>query len=201
MAKNNNSLSRLSASSTKLSGLNPSKLLTTGTLFTSGATGKPPALGDSSALSMSGKETPTGIQFGKPANSKTTQPKNSNTWTSLLTQSSSGGIAGGLSGLGSIVGLGGLFSSIASLFGGGSKSTPPPLVDFQLPTSVSQTVYISSKGSTAYQGTAVEKPNVALPSSVPGTSQSLQYQSAAIAQAVKKAMLTSSSLNDVIAEI
>ena len=208
MAKNKNGLSSLSSklSTPKIQGLSFSKSLTPTNLSSpsssSTATSKPPSLGDMRTLSLGGKDSPTGIQFGKPSNSRTSTTKSSNAWTSLLSQSASGGAASVLSGgLSSIAGIGGLFTSIAGLFGGG-KSTPPPLVDFQLPNSVSQTVYVSSQGSTAYQGTAVEKPSTS-GSTAPSTttSQSLQYQSAAIAQAVKTAILTSSSLNDVVAEI
>ncbi len=89
-----------------------------------------------------------------------------------------------------------------SLFGGGSKTSPPPLVEFKLPNSVSQTVYASSKGNTAYQGNSVETQSTSIASGNQApSSQPLQYQSAAIAQAVKTALLNSSSLNDVIAEI
>jgi hypothetical protein len=68
-----------------------------------------------------------------------------------------------------------------NLFGGGGKSAPPPLVQFQLPDSQSQTIYISSNTRS--------------------NTEPAQYQSAQIADAVKKALLNSSSLNDVIAEI
>jgi hypothetical protein len=118
-------------------------------------------------------------------------------------------------GLGSIGGLGSLISGIVGLFGGGGgKKTPPPLVDFQLPSSQEQTVYAGSKGRTVYQG------SVAAPTSVPATGvgvysnagqlqtsgsspnpQWIQEQSVQIAEAVKSALLNSSSLNDVIGEI
>jgi hypothetical protein len=133
----------------------------------------------------------------------------------LLKQTASGGIASAFSGgFASIAGLGGLISGIASLFGVGGKSTPPPLVEFQLPSSQSQTIYVSPNGSATLQGNAVESSGIGSTStgiypkpSSPGistagaSSQSLQYQSAQIAQAVKMALLNSSSLNDVIAEI
>lgn len=209
MAKNKHGVSGLLSSLTtqKITGLNVSDSLKPTTL--SGASSsstarvsKPPSLGDIKTLSMSGKDTAVGINFGKPSNSRTSTTKTSNTLTTLLTRSASGGVASVLSGgLSSIAGLGGLFSGISSLFGGG-KSTPPPLADFQLPNSVSQTLYVSSQGSTGYQGTVVEKPSTSGPSGNQTLSaQQLQYQSAAIAQAVKTAILKSSSLNDVIAEI
>jgi hypothetical protein len=175
---------------------------------------KPPSLGDTKASSFSAKVVPTGIKFGSPSNSRTSTQQSSSVLGSLLKQTASGGIASAFSGgFASIAGLGGLISGIASLFGGG-KSTPPPLVEFQLPSSQSQTVYVSSNGSATLQGNALEssgtgttgtgiypKPSSPGVSTAGASSQSLQYQSAQIAQAVKTALLNSSSLNDVIAEI
>jgi hypothetical protein len=105
----------------------------------------------------------------------------------LLEQAASGGLAsafGGSFGLGSITGLGSIISGIASLFGGGKK-TLAPLQEFHLPAAQNQTMSVGANGES---GTNV-------------TSQSLQDHSAQIAQAVKTALLHSSSLNDVIAEI
>jgi hypothetical protein len=122
----------------------------------------------------------------------------------LLKQTAAGGLASFLGGgLGSVAGLGGLVSGLVHLFGGGN-SAPPPLVQFQLPDSQERTVYLSSKGSTVYQGTSVEQaslPNAGGTGSTNISGQKLQYQSTQIADAVKKALLNSSSLNDVIAEI
>jgi hypothetical protein len=113
--------------------------------------------------------------------------------------------------LGGIGGLGSLISGIVGLFGGG-KNTPPPLVEFQLPASVDQTVYLSDGRSSVYQGNVTERANASngsggiynegtQKSASGATEQSVQYQSAQIAAAVKNALLNSSSLNDVIAEI
>jgi hypothetical protein len=85
-------------------------------------------------------------------------------------------------------GLGSILSGISKLFGGGSDAkTPPPLVEFELPTPVAETVYLSSHRSRSE----------ARPYATTGSSN----QNAQIVQAVKHALLTSSSLNDVIAEI
>lgn len=220
MAKTNNGLSNLvkQLSSPKINGLSLTKLLKPVTLVnqtqssSTGSSAKLPALGETKGLSMSAKDSPTGINFGSPSNSRIPSAQSSSELTNLLKQTASGGIASALSGgLSSIAGLGGLVSGIISLFGGGN-STPPPLVDFQLPQSQQQTVYVSSKGSTTFQGTDVEQ---AAPSTSAGgiysgtgqtgnlgaSGQTLQYQSSQIAQAVKNALLNSSSLNDVIAEI
>lgn len=172
---------------------------------------KLPSLSDSKTASFSAKTTATGINFGSPSNSRTVASQSSSAWGSLLKQTASGGIASSFSGgFASIAGLGGLISGIASLFGG--SSTTPPLVEFQLPTSQNQAVYVSTRGTTNYQGTSGgsgTSSNTGLyPKagstgvSTPGASaQSFQYQSTQIAQAVKTALLNSSSLGDVISEI
>lgn len=168
---------------------------------------------DTRALSLSQTVRSASIKFGTPSNTRTTASSSGNEWTNLLTQTASGGIASALSGgLGGIGGLGSLISGIVSLFGGGGgKKTPPPLVEFQLPASVDQTVYLSSGSKTVYAGNSVEQGSTQSSGAgiySTGTQgnessggQSLQYQSTQIAAAVKTALLNSSSLNDVIAEI
>ena len=161
--------------------------------------------------SMSATENPTGINFGKPASSGSTSAASGSTWTGLLKQAASGGAASLLGGgISSIFGLGDVISGIASLFGGG-KSTPPPLVQFTLPSSQVETAYVSTKGAATYQGapTLSQKPPTVSVGGYSGgatkpqnpPSQSPAYQNAQIVQAVKNALLNSSSLNDVIAEI
>ena len=205
MAKRNNNLSgRLSRLTVpKIDGQSIERLLTPASVLTSLQAGnektvKPPTSLDTRTSSLSAKVVPTGINFGSPSNSRTTAGSQSGSvWGSLLKQTVSGGVSSAFSGgLSSIAGLGGLISGIASLFGGGGGSTLPPLTEFQLPASQAQTVYVSSNGASTYQGSPT------LPAgSSSSTAQSFQYQSASIAQAVKTALLNSSALNDVIAEI
>ncbi|MGH9583513.1 MAG: hypothetical protein ACRD4O_11310, partial [Bryobacteraceae bacterium] len=110
--------------------------------------------------------------------------------------------------------IGSALSSIFKLFGAGNATKMlPPLVAYRLPIPQSQTVYVSPTGSTTYDGTNVEK--AAAPQAGTGiytnsgqittdntsSNSSFVNQSAQIAQAVKNALLTSSSLNDVISEI
>ncbi len=180
----------------------------------SSTSSKLPSLGETKTDFFSAKTAVTPINFGPSSNSRTPNTQSSSEWGNLLKQTASGGIASAFSGgFASITGLGGLISGIAGLFGGGS-STPPQLVNFQLPQSQSQTVYISSGGRTTYQGESVELSGSANPgtgiypkpassgisAAGPGIG-SFQYQSNQIAQAVKTALLNSSSLGDVIAEI
>ena len=173
--------------------------------------------GGISRTSMNAKVTPLGIRFGGHVSSGTKSSSSSGSeWGNLLKQTASGGIASAFSGsFGGIGGLGSLISGIVSLFGGGGTNTPSPLVNFHLPSSQQQTVYISATGSNVYQGSAVEaigggsstKDGIyanSLPATSggsPSSEQVMQEQSAQIAQAVKIALLNSSSLNDVIAEI
>lgn len=205
MGKRNNNLSgRLSRlAAPKVDGQSIQRLLNPATVLTSSQPDseravKPPVSSETRTSSLTAKTVPAGIKFGSPSSSKTaTSQSGGSVWGSLLKQTASGGVSSVFSGgLGSIAGLGGLISGIASLFGGGGGSTLPPLVDFQLPASQTQTVYVSSNSGSTYQGSPT------LPAGNAGSSgQSFQYQSAQIAQAVKTALLNSSSLNDVIAEI
>ncbi len=122
----------------------------------------------------------TSIEFGKAHVSKTA-PSTTSEWKKLVGQVASGslsGFFGGSAGLLSGGGLGSLLSGIEGLFGG-KKSTPQPLVAFQLPASQNQTISIGGQNTGA----------------------NLQDHSSALAHAVKTALLQSSSLNDVIAEI
>jgi hypothetical protein len=115
------------------------------------------------------------------------------------------------------LGLSPLISGLVSLFGGGGSSQPAPLVPFIAPPSVSATGGISSSSSGAF---SVDTAAGGLPRPVPSASstsaaapaqttqitvqvnaidsQSFLDHSDDIAQAVRQAMLTSTTLNDVI---
>ena len=205
--KNTTEVTRL-VSATALSSQNPSA--------GESAPGIPKA-NDSRANSIAGEKAPQGIKFGSPSSSSSGSSNSGSTLTSLLSQAGQGGIGGVLSGslgLGGVTGIAGVVSSLINLFGGSGKKTLPPLVEFQLPSSQQETVYLSSKGTTLYQGIAVQ--SVASANSNQGTASQTQQpqvsagsndaewiknQSSEIAQAVRGALLTSSSLGDVIAEI
>jgi hypothetical protein len=171
--------------------------------------------GDTKSQSFSARTVSTGINFGKHSE---TSPTNSSSvgqeMTNLLKQSVSGGVMGALGGsfgLSSFGGIGTIVSSIASLFGGGPK-TLPPLVDFTLPNAQNLNVYLGPNASTVHQGSIVQSGNLSQPGATPtyktpttaevsSSSAPSQPQNAQIVQAVKTALLNSSSLNDVIAEI
>ena len=137
-----------------------------------------------------GERVAKGVNFGSPSSSGTSRAEGGAEWANLLRQTASGGISGGLGGggiLSALGGFGGLVSSFAKVFGGEAK-TEAPLIRFQLPDSQNQVVFASSHqtGSSSSQSMHDQPP---------------QWQSAHIAEAVKQALLNSSSLNDVIAEI
>ena len=129
------------------------------------------------------------LKFGNASRAATKSPQSTSSWSSLLSGASSSGLAGNLSaasGFGG--GIGSLISGLASLFGGG-KTAPPALTAYQLPTSQEQTVSTGSTISTpgVYGG--------------PPSATTFETGGAQIVQSVRNALLNSSSLNDVIAEL
>lgn len=115
------------------------------------------------------------------------------------------------------LGLSPLISGLVSLFGGGGSSQPAPLVPYVAPASVQANAGISASSSGAF---AVDTADGGLPRPVPASgstsaspsspttqitvqvqaldSQSFLDHSDDIAMAVRQAMLTSTTLNDVI---
>ena len=155
---------------------------------------KPPSVHELRGESLSSTGTHRGgIQFGSPSNNRVSQPQVGTSWTHLLRQTASGGLSNALGGslFGAVGGLGGIVSGIVNLFGHHRKA-PPPLTLFHLPESENQTVYVRSNAGRQTTPAAIYN------SSHP---QAFQYRSTEIANAVKHAMLNSSSLNDVIAEV
>jgi hypothetical protein len=138
------------------------------------------------------------------------------------TTSKSSGVASavgdvGKSILGNVLG-GGLLAPIVSglmhLFGGGDDNTaPPPLVKFALPPAVNFNAGVQggSVGEASYGQNDHPRLSAPAASTVPAQqitvnvsamdSQSFLDRSADIANAVRRAMLESSSLNDVIGEM
>ena len=135
-----------------------------------------------------------GIQFGSPSHAGAKSQSSSGTsneWANLLKAASDG--AASLIGGGFLQsGITSLISGLTSLFDSGNKSEAP-LVRFNLPDPQQQTMYVTRQGlttSSSFQETSQGTP-----------SQGPVYKQSEIVQAVKNALLTSSSLNDVIAEI
>ena len=157
-------------------------------------------------LGVSSLSKVSSISFGS-FRVKTSTTSSSSSWSTLLNQATSGGIASALGGgLSTITGLGGLVSGILNLFGGSNAPAAP--VQFTLPTSQQTTVSLHTQpvatsagspggdsGLGAGAGSTISTLSVAYQPSSPVTGHSQ------VVQAVKQALLTSSSLNDVIAEI
>ena len=167
---------------------------------------KPGRAADLRSQALTAKTTASALKFGSPSSSSTASSSSTPEWENLLKQTASGGLSSALGGgfLSAIGGLGGLVSGIASLFGG-SKKTVPAAVRFELPESQSQTVYIGANSnvpSGAVTNVSYENAGTPLNGQASGSNNAVvQLQSSHIVQTVKQAILTSSSLNDVISEI
>ena len=149
---------------------------------------------DLKRLSSNNVSTVKGIQFGSPSNAGVKSRSSSSTnneWTSLIKTASDG--AASLIG-GNLLesGINSLISGLTNLFDGGGKSEVP-LVRFTLPDSQQQTMFVTSGGLSASVNPRGASQNA--------PAQGPVYKQSEIVQAVKNALLTSSSLNDVIAEI
>ena len=221
MATNSNNLSGLLRSSTKVNGQSVSKLLGA-TNLVAGSSGQSSSVSSSrlpsssqgglKASSSTAKTPSLGIMFGNAPSSALKSNSSGSQWTDLLKQATSGnGLAsaftGGFGGLG---GIGSLVSGVMNLFGGGKKN-PPALTPFQLPESQQRSASIgaqsSSTGVGLSMGSSAQATGVyGTPSNVQNASPGVNSQwfidnSNNIAQAVKTAMLNSSSLNDVVSEV
>ncbi len=135
------------------------------------------------------KSAPQPVNFGRASRAATKSPATSSTFSKLLSASTPGGLGGAVSqaaGFGG--GIASLISGLTSLFGG-SKNAPPALAAYQLPTAQSQTI---SAGSI-----------LAIPGVYGGPAGPAftDNQAHHIVQSVKNALLNSSALNDVIAEL
>lgn len=212
MARSRNNVSKLvqHVSGSRQGGSLPENLLHS-TQGSSGSTaGRPGAIDGAHASLLGSSDHLKAIQFGGPSSSglRASSTSSSGDLQSLLRQGASAGLGGLLeNSLSNLGGIGSLVTAFFHMFGGGGKSAPPPLVRFQLPSAQEQTAYVSSSGKSVYAGKVVENGNSQSGSGGQGSSgrvsagQSQQYQSGEIAQAVKTALLTSSTLNDVISEI
>ena len=155
--------------------------------------------GDMAKLSIASQPTSKPLQFGSPSDSgkrSSSSTKKAGSWTSLLETMSTGGISD-LLGRGGVLsaGLDYLTSGIESLFGGKTKSIPEPLIRFALPDSQDQTLYVTDPQKTS-QSSQFFGAYSSSPPTQPG-----QTFRAEIIQTVKTALLTLSSLNDVIGEL
>ncbi len=111
--------------------------------------------------------------------------------------------------LGNGFGVAPLIGGLASLFGGGGSSAPPPLSVYTAPESIQfeGDVY-RGEGMTDWSGSRGVASGASLPSNAQITvqvnamdSRSFLDHSQEIANAVRQAMLNSSSLNDVVSDL
>ena len=147
------------------------------------------------------------------ATQENTQAVTNNTTTKSggsSTASNIGNIASGL--LGNVLSLSPIISGLLSLFGGGSKSTAAAPTPFQLPASVQSQAGLTGgsngqivpvdygqSGQPRAQG-ASSSPQINIQVNAMDSKSFLDH-SDEIAQAVREAMLSSHSLNDVIADL
>ena len=209
---------RKSTSNKLVGGQNTNKIskpvdLVTRTQAAIRSTAKISAATDLKKLSSGSAPAPKGVQFGSPSNVGVKSHSSagvSNEWTNLV-KTASGGAASLIGGGFLESGINSLISGITSLFDGGDSKSETPLARFALPESQQQTMYVTSKGLSATAPSEVVSltaSNAAGPQSVRAGGvyqntplQGPLYRQSEIVQAVKNALLTSCSLNDVIAEI
>jgi hypothetical protein len=143
------------------------------------------------------------IGFGSPSSPRTAASSSGVDWGNLLQKTASGGLSAAAGGglLDALGGIGGLISSIAGLFGGGKKALPP-LTRFALPSSQSRTLYVGGAdvGNSHLNGIGAGGGSGS-PNALNNVPSGNQLSSEHIIQTVRQALLTSSSLNDVISEI
>ena len=197
--------------------------------FSSEVSAKLPPLGGSSSSSVSVPKTSTkvgtsaktvapstagsvvqALNFGS-LHTKITGSGGGSNWGSLLSSAASGGISSVVGGGILSSGAFGFVGKLLSLFGG-SKSTPAAPTPFVMPASQIVSLNIGSNSSTgsASSASSVSLGVTATPNA--GSQSGPVYQQSGsgpeqsangtqVVQIVKQALLTSSSLNDVISEI
>ena len=144
------------------------------------------------------------INFGKPPSTNSRGSGSGSTsagLANLIKQTSSSGasrlLGGGLLGLG----ISTLFSQVFDLFGGSDRGTQmPSLVRFTLPDARDETIYANQSGVSVNSSTA-DRTGQAGPGVYNNANNPATSGQASIVSAVRNALLTSSSLNDVIGEL
>jgi hypothetical protein len=171
------------------------------------------AAADLRKLSGDSIPAPKSIQFGSLSNAGTKSQSSTsagNEWKNLL-KTASGGVSSVIGGGFLESGVSSLISGLTSLFNEDDAKSETPLVRFALPESQQQTMYMTSEGLSGVassEGISATASNTVSPQNAKtggvyqGTPpQGPLYRQSEIVQAVKNALLTSCSLNDVIAEI
>ncbi len=156
-------------------------------------------LRDLKQLSTAGQVSVHPISFGKAHTSSNVKASSGSGFSvaNLLGKAGSGSVTKLLGGGLLSFGMSSLFSAVSDLFGG-SHAAPAPLQEFSLPDSQQQTLYSTSGGLS---NTNVSSGSLSQGSHGVYNSRTRSADQAAIVNAVKNALLTSSSLNDVIGEL
>lgn len=160
------------------------------------------ASADLQRLSSDDRRTARAIEFGSPSRATTTHAvATGSSWTNLLEKTASGSISDLLGEGGPLSsGVSYLVSGLSKLLGGSSEPAVQPLVRFALPESQDQTLYSNGNGLSSVQSSITRQESPVYGGSQ-GTSYSEQAQKAQMVQTIRNAILTSSSLNDVIGEL
>ena len=142
------------------------------------------------------------LHFGSFHSKASTTQSSGSSWTGLLNAASSGGasavLGGGLLSSGTL----GIIGKLFSLFGDGNSNPPVPS-RFQLPASQATSLDIASPAASNSVSVGIQQASTQTSQLQTQTSplREQPLHSSEIIQVVKQALLTSSSLNDVISEI
>lgn len=144
------------------------------------------------------------LNFG-PLHTKITGGSSSSPWQNLITSALSGGATSSIGGGVLSSGAFGLVGKLLSLFGG-SESTPAAPTPFVIPASQQATLNIgpaagASSVSLGVSGNPSGAQNGPVYQPAASGVHDQTVQSSQVVQVVRQALLTSSSLNDVISEI
>ncbi len=163
---------------------------------------RPSVAQDLHKLALGGFSLGDQRSFGAPTDSGTAKAANSTggDWNRLIqktiTNGSSQILGGGL--LGS--GLSSLFSAVFHLFRGGSQNHAPVLQRFSLPQAEQRTIDTAQNSVPRERASSSNYTLTNLPPAEAGPASAINGQ-AAVVRAVRNALLTSSSLNDIVGEL
>jgi hypothetical protein len=179
MAKNSNNLPGLASSTRKRNGALTGAPGLVNSATSAGGSLRIGSSGGTKSIGIGTSGIASSINFGKFPKSANKITPGTN-WGALINQAANDGVASLFGGGLNLSGIGSVVSSIASIFG--HQKTLPTLTPFQMGPSQDATITVTGGSMTT-------------------STQMIQDQSAQIAQAVKTAVLNSSSLNDILSEI
>ena len=175
----------------------------------SGSVSKTAAPGDLAVRLLNPASSGTVVQplnFGSlHTQTASTASQSGSLWTGLLNSASGGGASGLLGGSLLAGGALGFVGKLLALFSG-SKSTPAAPVPFQKPVAQQQSLNVSVPGAASSVTLGVHTPSLSMQTlgiyqQSDSSVSDHNTPGIQVVQIVKQALLTSSSLNDVISEI